>query len=145
MADSLGTRLTGRQLLTRILAARLVLEKTLGPEEKRVGILLPPTAGAAIVNAALTLMGRVTVNLNYTSSQSILETCIERAGIEHVISSPTFLTRVNLDVGKYSYRRGRIAKKTYRQVRRFRPGQKLTIIPLTLLARRLRLRKCSAQ
>ena len=62
MADSLGTRLTGRQLLTRILAARLVLEKTLDPsEEKRVGILLPPTAGAAIVNAALTLMGRVTL------------------------------------------------------------------------------------
>ena len=79
MADSLGTRLNGRQLLTRILAARLVLEKTLDPSEKRVGILLPPTAGAAIVNAALALMGRVAVNLNYTSSQSILETCIERA------------------------------------------------------------------
>jgi len=63
MADSLGTRLNGRQLLTRILAARLVLEKTLDPSEKRVGILLPPTAGAAIVNAALALMGRVAVNL----------------------------------------------------------------------------------
>ena len=62
MADSLGTRLTGRQLLIRILAARLVLERTLGPDEKRVGVLLPPTAGAAIVNAALALMGRVAVN-----------------------------------------------------------------------------------
>ena len=138
MADSLGTRLTGRQLLTRILAARLVLEKTLDPDEKRVGILLPPTAGAAIVNAALTLMGRVTVNLNYTSSQSILETCIERAGIEHVISSPTFLTRVNLDAGKLLLDAAELRKK-------LTVGQKIqawseaNIIPLTLLARRLRL------
>jgi len=99
MADSLGTRLTGRQLLTRILAARLVLERVLGPDERRVGVLLPPTAGAAIVNAALALMGRVAVNLNYTASQSILNICIERAGLAHVISSPTFLSRVSLDVG----------------------------------------------
>ena len=85
VADSLGTRLTGRQLLIRILAARLVLEQTLGPAEKRVGVLLPPTAGAAIINAALALMGRVAVNLNYTASQPILDICIERAGLDHVI------------------------------------------------------------
>ena len=36
MADSLGTRLNGRQLLTRILAARLVLEKTLDPKNENI-------------------------------------------------------------------------------------------------------------
>jgi acyl-[acyl-carrier-protein]-phospholipid O-acyltransferase/long-chain-fatty-acid--[acyl-carrier-protein] ligase len=99
IADSLGTRLTGRQALTRILAARSVLERVLAPDEKFVGVLLPPTAGAAVVNAALAVSGRVAVNLNYTASQSILDTCIERAGLRHVISSPAFLTRVKLDVG----------------------------------------------
>ena len=99
MADSLGTRLTGRDLLLRILAARRVLERTLAPDEKMVGVLLPPTAGAAIVNAALALSGRVAVNLNYTASQSILDLCIERARLRHVISSPVFLARVKLDVG----------------------------------------------
>lgn len=99
MADSLGTRLTGRELLIRILAARSVLERVLGPDEKMVGVLLPPTAGAAIVNAALALSGRVAVNLNYTASQSILDLCIERARLKHVISSPLFLSRVKLDVG----------------------------------------------
>ena len=138
MADSLGTRLTGRQLLTRILAARLVLEKTLGPEEKRVGILLPPTAGAAIVNAALALMGRVTVNLNYTSSQSILETCIERAGIQHVISSPTFLTRVNLDVGKFLIDAAEL-RKNLTIGQKIQAWSEANILPLTLLERRLRL------
>jgi hypothetical protein len=47
MADSLGTKLTGRELLTRILVAKRVLDRVLGPDEKRVGVLLPPTAGAA--------------------------------------------------------------------------------------------------
>ena len=99
MADSLGTRLSGNEVLLRILAARLVLEKVLAPDEKRVGVLLPPTAGAAIVNAALALSGRVAVNLNYTTSQSIFDICIERAGLQHVISTQTFLDRINLDPG----------------------------------------------
>lgn len=99
MADSLGTRLTGGELLLRILAARSVLEGVLGADEKMVGVLLPPTAGGAVVNAALTMMGRVAVNLNYTTSQAILDVCIERAGLKHVISSPAFLARVKLDVG----------------------------------------------
>ncbi len=99
MADSLGTKLTGRDLLTRILVAKRVLDRALGPDEKRVGVLLPPTAGAAIVNAALALSGRVAVNLNYTSAQPILDVCIERAGLKHVISSPIFLARVKLSVG----------------------------------------------
>jgi len=99
MADSLGTRLTGRELLTRILCARAVLERTLAPDERRVGLLLPQTAGAAVVNAALALSGRVAVNLNYTTSQAILDLCIERAGLRHVISSPAFLERVKLSLG----------------------------------------------
>jgi acyl-[acyl-carrier-protein]-phospholipid O-acyltransferase/long-chain-fatty-acid--[acyl-carrier-protein] ligase len=99
MADSLGTRLTGRDLLVRILVARRVLARVLGPEEKMVGVMLPPTAGGAIVNAALALMGRVAVNLNYTASQPILDLCIERARLRHVISSPAFLARVKLDLG----------------------------------------------
>ena len=92
MADSLGTRLTGREALTRILAAKSVLDRVLAADEKMVGVLLPPTAGAAIVNAALALSGRVAVNLNYTASQAIVDLCIDRAGLKHVISSPAWST-----------------------------------------------------
>ncbi len=136
IADSLGTRLNGRQLLTRILAARLVLEKTLDPSEKRVGILLPPTAGAAIVNAALALMGRVAVNLNYTSSQSILETCIERAGIRHVISSPTFLSRIELDVGDFLLDAADLRKRLT-TLQKIQAWSEATLMPLSLLERHL--------
>ena len=55
VADSLGTRLSGRELLIRILAARRVLDRELDPAEKRVGVFLPPTAAAVVVNAALAL------------------------------------------------------------------------------------------
>ncbi|MCE9632307.1 MAG: AMP-binding protein [Planctomycetia bacterium] len=99
MADSLGTRVTGSELLLRTLVAKRVLDRVLAPDEKMVGVLLPPTVGAAIVNAALALSGRVAVNLNYTSTQSILDVCMDRAHLTHVISSPAFLSRVKLDVG----------------------------------------------
>ncbi len=100
VADSLGTRLSGRSLLIRILCAKRVLERVLAPDEQRVGVMLPPTAATAIVNAALVLMGRVAVNLNYTTSQQILDLSIERAGLRRVLSSPVFLARVKLSLGE---------------------------------------------
>ncbi len=142
VADSLGTRLTGRQLLIRILAARLVLERTLGPAEKRVGVLLPPTAGAAIVNAALALMGRVAVNLNYTASQPILDICIERAGLDHVISSPAFLSRVNLEVGHRLLDAAALRQRlTLSQ--KAQAWAEATLLPLSVLERRLGLDRIS--
>ncbi len=142
VADSLGTRLTGRQLLVRILAARLVLERTLGPDEKRVGVLLPPTAGAAIVNAALALMGRVAVNLNYTASQPILDICIERAGLDHVISSPMFLSRVNLDVG-HRLLDAAALRQQLTLPQKLQAWSEATLLPLPALERRLGLDRIS--
>ncbi|MFM8735745.1 MAG: AMP-binding protein [Pirellulales bacterium] len=99
MADSLGTRLSGRDLLVAVLVVKRVLDRVLAADEKTVGVMLPPTVGGALVNAALALSGRVAVNLNYTSTQAILDVCIARARLRHVISSPAFLARVKLDLG----------------------------------------------
>jgi acyl-[acyl-carrier-protein]-phospholipid O-acyltransferase/long-chain-fatty-acid--[acyl-carrier-protein] ligase len=137
MADSLGTRLTGRQLLVRILAAQSVLDRVLGPDERMVGVLLPPTVGAAVVNAALALSGRVAVNLNYTASQAILDVCVERAGLAHVISSPAFLSRVKLDCGARLLDAGKLKERlsVYGKLR----AATLAVAPLPLLERMLRL------
>jgi acyl-[acyl-carrier-protein]-phospholipid O-acyltransferase/long-chain-fatty-acid--[acyl-carrier-protein] ligase len=136
MADSLGTRVTGRELLIRILAARRVLDRVLAPDEKMVGVLLPPTVGAAVVNAALALSGRVAVNLNYTTSQAILDVCIERARLKHVISSPTFLERVRLDVGTRLLDAGELRKQlgTFDKAWAFVHG---TLTPVGLLEKLL--------
>ena len=65
----------------------------LASDEKMVGVLLPPSAGGAITNAALSLMGKVAVNLNYTLSDDVLNFCIKEAGIKHVITSQKFLEK----------------------------------------------------
>ena len=94
IADSSGAALSGGKLLTSILVMRRLLERlVLGTADERVGVLLPPTNGAAIANAALTLSGRVAVNLNYTMSDADVNFCIREAGIRHVLTSRAFLKR----------------------------------------------------
>ena len=94
VADSAGADITGGKLLTAALAFRRVLGRgLLAADEKMVGVLLPPSAGGAITNAALSLMGKVAVNLNYTLSDDVLNFCIKEAGIKHVITSQKFLEK----------------------------------------------------
>ncbi|MFP6763015.1 MAG: MFS transporter [Planctomycetaceae bacterium] len=93
-ADSSGMDITGGRLLTGSLVFRRVLQREfLAPDEKMVGVLLPPSVGGSITNAALALMGRVSVNLNYTLSEEVLNFCIKEAGIRHIITSKRFLEK----------------------------------------------------
>jgi acyl-[acyl-carrier-protein]-phospholipid O-acyltransferase/long-chain-fatty-acid--[acyl-carrier-protein] ligase len=99
ISDSTGASLTGGELLTRALVLRRLLRRAvLDPDERNVGILLPPTAAAVVTNLALTLDGRVVVNLNYTLTSEILNSCVRKAGIRHVITSRRFLERVPLEL-----------------------------------------------
>jgi acyl-[acyl-carrier-protein]-phospholipid O-acyltransferase/long-chain-fatty-acid--[acyl-carrier-protein] ligase len=66
---------------------RLLLRHVLTPDEKYVGILLPPSVGSVITNAALSMTGRVTANLNYTATPDVLNSCISRAGIRRILTS----------------------------------------------------------
>src|SRR5690606_9331686 len=87
IADSTGQNLTGSQLLMRCIGLRRVLlREVLGSveEEKYVGVLVPPSAGAVITNAAVTLAGRVAVNLNYSVTEPVMNACIRQAGIKQI-------------------------------------------------------------
>ncbi len=100
IADSTGEELTGGQfLLKALILRRLLLREVLGAEERNVGILLPPTNGAAIVNAAVALMGRVAVNLNYSVSSKVLKQCIDKAKIKHVLTSRKVIDKLGLEIG----------------------------------------------
>ncbi|MBI3866149.1 MAG: MFS transporter, partial [Planctomycetia bacterium] len=99
VADSAGTELTGGQLLLRtLIVKRLLARNVLAADEKCVGVLLPPSVGGVLVNAALPLMGRIPVNLNYTASAETIDHCVEAAGIKHVISSRLFMAKMRLKV-----------------------------------------------
>lgn len=105
VADSSGVKLSGNDLLLRTLALkriidREVLEARFKPieDEKHVGVLLPPTVPAVVVNMALTLSRRVAVNLNYTVSESIINRCIEQAQIKHVLTSRKVMEKLGMNL-----------------------------------------------
>jgi acyl-[acyl-carrier-protein]-phospholipid O-acyltransferase/long-chain-fatty-acid--[acyl-carrier-protein] ligase len=99
VADSMGTKLTGGDLLLRTLVLRRILAREVfAANEKHVGLLLPPSAGGVVANAVLPLMGRVGVNLNYTLSPSLIDNCIRQCGIRHVLTSRRFMERVKIEI-----------------------------------------------
>ncbi|MEM9352454.1 MAG: acyl-[ACP]--phospholipid O-acyltransferase [Planctomycetota bacterium] len=99
IADSSGAELTGGELLTRTLVLRrLLLRELLEPDEKYVGVLLPPSVAGVVVNAAVTLAGRVSANLNYTTSSEVLNKCIQTAGIRRVLTSRRVMDKLDLEI-----------------------------------------------
>ena len=63
-------------------------------DQKMVGILLPPSVGAALVNYAATLLGLVPVNLNYTANNEVLASCAHQCNLQTVVTSKAFLERL---------------------------------------------------
>lgn len=80
----------------QILGAAAVLSRRLKAtaQGKRIGIVLPPGAGAVIANLAVVIAGKVPVNLNFTAGRSALEAALRNAGIEVVISADAMKTKV---------------------------------------------------
>ena len=96
VADSSGADLSGRQLLLRTLVLRrLLLRDVFEPDETHVGLLLPPSVGGTVTNAAIPLCGRIPVNLNYTVSSGVMNNCIKQCGIRHVLTSRKFMEKLS--------------------------------------------------
>ncbi len=92
MADGKTPRVSfGSALVKTVFIARR-LRRQIG-EQPMVGLLLPPSVGGALTNYAFMLMGRVPVNLNYTSSNEVIATCAKQCGIDVVITAKAFLER----------------------------------------------------
>ncbi len=99
VADSTGAKLTGGELLVRaLILRRILLREVLANDEKHIGLMLPPSAGAVVANAAMPLAGRIAVNLNYTLSPALINNCIRQCGIKHVLTSRKFIERLKIEV-----------------------------------------------
>ena len=86
----------GAVLSSTIFLARRLRKQWEG--QQMVGILLPPSAAGAMVNFAAMFAGKVPVNLNYTASNEILESCARQCELQTVVTSKAFLERVPLKV-----------------------------------------------
>ncbi|MEM7231001.1 MAG: AMP-binding protein, partial [Planctomycetota bacterium] len=99
MVDHSGKELSFLKALAGTIALRARL-KTRLEEDQRVGVLLPPTVGGALVNAALGMLGKVAVNLNYTASPEIYRYCVEKAKLKRVLTSKKFLEKIGWEASE---------------------------------------------
>jgi acyl-[acyl-carrier-protein]-phospholipid O-acyltransferase/long-chain-fatty-acid--[acyl-carrier-protein] ligase len=93
IADTSGKNLRYGETLAGALALADKLEKNIG-EAEFVGLLLPPSAGGTLANLALSLLGKVPVNLNYTAAEASIRSAIAQCGITTIITSRAFLEKV---------------------------------------------------
>lgn len=91
----LSMEITRRKMLIGSLIFRRRLHKLLGKDDQNVGVLIPPCIPCALTNAALTLDRRAAVNLNYTVSNEILNHCIHKVNIKHVVTSKKVMADKN--------------------------------------------------
>jgi acyl-[acyl-carrier-protein]-phospholipid O-acyltransferase/long-chain-fatty-acid--[acyl-carrier-protein] ligase len=96
MADSSGRKLTFGEALTGSLLFRREIVK-LNKDQQMIGVLLPPSVPAALLNFGVSLAGRVPVNLNYTASKQAMEVAIERAGLKTIYTTEKLLSKLGIE------------------------------------------------
>ncbi len=93
VSDTSGKRLTFGRTLASSLALARVLEPHIRGQE-HIGILLPASVGGALANLAVTITGRVPVNLNFTASRDAFQHAITQSGLRTILSSRAFLEKL---------------------------------------------------
>jgi acyl-[acyl-carrier-protein]-phospholipid O-acyltransferase/long-chain-fatty-acid--[acyl-carrier-protein] ligase len=86
----------------RTLAGAMCLARLLRPllgDAPMVAVWLPSSLGGALVNITLALLGKTSVNLNYTAAPDAIRSALRQCGSRHVLTSHRFLQRLPLDPG----------------------------------------------
>src|SRR6267142_2577702 len=80
----------------KLLGAAAALRRYLRKEfpDKRIAIVLPAGKGSIVANLAVTLAGKVAVDLNFTAGRSANESACKRADLRVAISATPFIERV---------------------------------------------------
>jgi acyl-[acyl-carrier-protein]-phospholipid O-acyltransferase/long-chain-fatty-acid--[acyl-carrier-protein] ligase len=97
LADGMRPKVAGWQALAGAIALGRALRRAWAGAP-RVGILLPPSVGGALVNFAASLAGRASVNLNYTAGTAGMASAARQAGLRNVVTSRAFLERAKLEI-----------------------------------------------
>lgn len=93
ISDTTGKKLNFGQTLTASLALAHEIKK-LTRNHDHVGILLPSSVAGVLANAAIALLGKTAVNLNFTASKDAFQSAIDQCGIKTIISSKAFIEKL---------------------------------------------------
>ncbi|MFO0846993.1 MAG: AMP-binding protein [Gemmataceae bacterium] len=90
-------RLTFGRALVVVWALADWLKPRVGAEPV-VGVWMPTSLGATLINLAAGFLNRTVVNLNYTAGPDPIRSAVEQAGLKTVVTSRRFLDRMPLDL-----------------------------------------------
>jgi acyl-[acyl-carrier-protein]-phospholipid O-acyltransferase/long-chain-fatty-acid--[acyl-carrier-protein] ligase len=95
MTDSTGRTLTyGKTLIASLLLARWLRRQR--SDDRMIGLLLPASVAGALANLAVTLSGKITVNLNFTTGRQAMTVALEQCEIRTILTSRTFLKKAQI-------------------------------------------------
>ncbi len=93
VADATGTKLSNHKLAAVVFAfAQKIGAKS--PISQNIGIVMPTSAGGAIVNLAALSLGKTVVNLNYTASKISIAHAITISKLDTIYTSRQFLSKL---------------------------------------------------
>jgi acyl-[acyl-carrier-protein]-phospholipid O-acyltransferase/long-chain-fatty-acid--[acyl-carrier-protein] ligase len=93
VADATGTKLSNHKFAAVVFAfAEKIREKS--GDEQNIGIVMPTSAGGALVNMAVFSLGKTVVNLNYTANAVSIAHAINLAQLRTIYTSRQFLTKL---------------------------------------------------
>jgi acyl-[acyl-carrier-protein]-phospholipid O-acyltransferase/long-chain-fatty-acid--[acyl-carrier-protein] ligase len=93
MADGRTPKVRYASVLTKSIFLARRLRKHWNGQDM-VGLLLPPSVGGALVNYAASLLGKVSVNFNYTASNEITASSAKQCNIQTTVTSKAFLEKL---------------------------------------------------
>jgi acyl-[acyl-carrier-protein]-phospholipid O-acyltransferase/long-chain-fatty-acid--[acyl-carrier-protein] ligase len=93
VVDGVDQSKLGRAKLLGAAAALSRYLRQACPDE-RIAIVLPASKGSVVANLAVTLAGRVPVDLNFTMGRAANESCCKRANLRVAISATAFMPRL---------------------------------------------------
>ena len=93
VADSTGAELSNHKFAAVVFTfAQKIAQKC--ADEQNIGIVMPTSAGGALVNMAVLSLGKTVVNLNYTANKVSLSHAITLAEVKTIYTSRQFLTKL---------------------------------------------------
>ena len=91
-ADSTGLELSGNKFLTASILFKDLLKKEL--KGQNIGLLMPTTSAGAFINYSVLMLGKTTINLNYTSEINSLKSAITLAEVKSLVTSKKFIEKL---------------------------------------------------
>jgi len=85
-----------------VLAGAMCLARQLRPmlhDDVMIGVWMPPGLPGVLTNIALALLGKTSVNLNYTSGVENVQSAIRQCNLRHVVTVKRFVDLVPLKIG----------------------------------------------